>query len=136
MKDKEEWLEISNLDKLVNFSRKIIYSNLGEQYADLTNEDFLNMVENMNSESMNELDRILPMDEAKNIFKPFVKTKKNKKTFETKLLIMESDYDIVLQQISSRMISNIVRGLVKKGLVESAFDEEKNDFVFWLKKEN
>ena len=49
--------------------------------------------------------------------------------------MLESDYDNVLRQLSERMISNIVRNLVKKGLVESAFDEDKNDFVFWIKKD-
>jgi hypothetical protein len=32
------------------------------------------------------------------------------------------------------MVSNIISGLVQKGLVETAFDEEANDFVFWVKK--
>ena len=31
------------------------------------------------------------------------------------------------------MVSNMISNLVKKGLLESAFDEEKNDFVFWKK---
>jgi hypothetical protein len=31
------------------------------------------------------------------------------------------------------MVSNIISGLVQKGLVETAFDEEANDFVFWVK---
>ena len=31
------------------------------------------------------------------------------------------------------MVSNIVKGLVSRGLVESAFDSEKNDFVFWVR---
>jgi hypothetical protein len=31
------------------------------------------------------------------------------------------------------MVSNIVRGLVKKGVLDSAFDNDKNDFIFWVK---
>ena len=42
--------------------------------------------------------------------------------------LLESDYDTILRQLSERMISNIVRNLVNRGLVESAFDEEKNDY--------
>lgn len=129
------WLEIVDLTKLINFSRKVIYSNMGEEYADLSNMDFLSAVENMQESNIKELDSILPIVEAKAIFEPYIKKERNKKTFETRLSIKESDYDEVLQQLSQRMISNIVRNLVKKGLVESAFDEEKNDFVFWLKKE-
>ena len=31
------------------------------------------------------------------------------------------------------MVSNILNQLVQKGLVESAFDTESNDFIFWVK---
>jgi hypothetical protein len=33
------------------------------------------------------------------------------------------------------MISNIIQGLVKKGVLHTAFDNEKNDFIFWVKTE-
>ena len=46
-------------------------------------------------------------------------------------------FDEILIQLNQRMVSNIVRGLVKKGVVDSAFDSERNDFIFWVKdKEN
>ena len=38
--------------------------------------------------------------------------------------------------MNSRMISNLLNGLVSKGLVESSYDSELNDFVFWIKDEN
>jgi len=31
------------------------------------------------------------------------------------------------------MVSNILQGLVQRGIVETAFDDESNDFVFWVK---
>lgn len=131
----DDWLEIIDLTKLINFSRKVIYSNIGEEHTDLSNMEFLKAIENMQENNLKELDSILPIIEAKAIFEPYLKKERNKKTFKTRISIKESDYDEVLQQLGQRMISNIVRNLVKKGLVESAFDEEKNDFVFWLKKE-
>ena len=39
-----------------------------------------------------------------------------------------------MEQLCERMVSNIIQSLVKKGLVETAFDNEKNDFIFWVKK--
>ena len=33
------------------------------------------------------------------------------------------------------MTSNIVNGLVQKGLIETAFDSEANDFIFWIKED-
>ena len=40
----------------------------------------------------------------------------------------------MVRDINGRMISNTMRSLVEKDLIEVAFDNDKNDFVFWLKK--
>ena len=32
--------------------------------------------------------------------------------------------------------SKILNGLVNKGLVETAYDSESNDFIFWVKDDN
>ena len=39
----------------------------------------------------------------------------------------------IVHKLNDRMVSNIISGLVQKGLVETAFDNEVNDFVFWVK---
>ena len=39
----------------------------------------------------------------------------------------------IVSRLNDRMVSNIIVGLVQKGLVETAFDDESNDFVFWVK---
>lgn len=132
----DQWLNIVNLDKLINFSRKVVYANLGEEYTDVSDVGFLELVENMPEEQLEEMNTILSLSEARAIFKPFVRQQRHKKTLNIKISILESDYDIILRQLSERMISNIVRNLVNRGLVESAFDEEKNDFVFWVKKDH
>ena len=130
-----QWLNIVNLDKLINFSRKVVYANLGEEYSDASDANFLHLVENMPEEQQEEMNSILSLSEARAIFKPFVRQQRHKKTLNIKTSILESDYDTILRQLSERMISNIVRNLVNRGLVESAFDEEKNDFIFWVKKD-
>lgn len=132
----DQWLNIVNLDKLINFSRKVVYANLGEEYTDVSDAGFLELVENMPEEQVEEMNTILSLSEARAIFKPFVRQQRHKKTLNIKISILESDYDTILKQLSERMISNIVRNLVNRGLVESAFDEEKNDFVFWVKKDH
>lgn len=132
----DQWLNIVNLDKLINFSRKVVYANLGEEYTDVSDAGFLELVENMPEEQLEEMNSILSLSEARAIFKPFVRQQRHKKTLNIKTSILESDYDTILRQLSERMISNIVRNLVNRGLVESAFDEEKNDFVFWVKKDH
>jgi len=35
--------------------------------------------------------------------------------------------------MNGRLVSNMLTSLVSKGLIESAYDEQINDFVFWIK---
>ena len=135
--DEEEreggWMEIVNLDKLVDFSRKVIFYNFDEENNDLSDKDFLKKIEKIEDQDSKEMDRLLPHDEVKNILSSLTFKKRNKNTKQVALFIKEPDYDEALAQINQRMVSNIVKGLVAKGLVESAYDSEKNDFVFWVK---
>lgn len=129
----EGWMEIVNLDKLVDFSRKVIYYNFDEANDGLNDEDFMKKIEKIEQKDSEEMNRVLPKDEAKAIFLTFAFKKRNKTTHKTAMFIKELDYEEVLAQLNQRMVSNIVKGLVSKGLVESAFDNEKNDFIFWVK---
>ena len=127
------YLEISNVDKLVNFSRRLIYYNFDDESENLSDADFFDQVQKIKQEDLPEMDKYLPFDEAKNIMKSLLIKRRHKKTKIPKLFMKESDYDEVLIQLNKRLVSNIVRGLVNKGVVESAFDDEKNDFIFWVK---
>lgn len=133
--ERDGYLEISNIDKLVNFSRRLIYYNFDDESEKLSDADFFEQVQKIKQEDMPELDKYLPFDEAKNIMKSLLIKRRHKKTKVAKLFMKESDYDELLIQLNKRMVSNIVRGLVNKGVVESAFDDEKNDFIFWVKDE-
>ncbi len=126
------WLEVVNVDKLINFSRKIIYHNFDEDNSNLTDSEFLQKVDSsIDKENQKEIDCLLPFGECKAIFKPFLVRVLSKDDLYYK--IKEDDYDEILIQMNRRMVSNIVKDLVAKGLVESAFDNDKNDFVFWVK---
>lgn len=127
------WMEVVNLEKLVNFSRKVIFYNFDEENAELKDSDFLDKIEKIENTPNAEMDKVLPYPECKLMLQSMTIKKKNKKTQETKYFLKEGDYDVFLSQLNQRMISNIVQGLVKKGILESAFDSEKNDFVFWIK---
>lgn len=128
-----KWLEVVNLDKLVNFSRRLIFYNFDDEHKDIDDKDFLKKIENIKDSDSIEMDTILPFEEAKAILKSIIFSKRHKKTKKIKYFMRDSDYDDVLIQLNRRMVSNIVMGLVKKGVLESAFDDEKNDFVFWVK---
>jgi Mg/Co/Ni transporter MgtE len=129
----EGWMEIVNIDKLVDFSRRVIFYNFDEANDDLDDEDFMKKIEKIESKDSTEMDKVLPRDEVKAIFSDLVFKKRNKNTKKIALFIKEEDYEEVLAQLNQRMVSNIVKGLVSRGLVESAFDSEKNDFVFWVR---
>ena len=132
--DDDSWMEVLNLDKLADFSRRIVYSNFDEDNDKYSDEEFLDIVGEMklNKENYEELEQLLPIKETTLILKSLCIVKNRKK--RTVYLIKEIDYDEFLVQLSQRMISNIILGLVKKDLVETAWDDEKNDFVFWVKK--
>jgi len=136
MKDEDDdFMEVVNLDKLVEFSRQLIFYNFAiEDEDDETDDEFISKVKNIKKEDKEELDRLLPFKESKLIFKSSLKKQINRRTKKIRYVIKESDYDEVLVELNSRMVSNIIRSLVKKGLVETAFDDDKNDFVFWVSK--
>ena len=133
--ERDDFMEVVNLDRLVEFSRQLIFYNFAiEDDDDETDDEFIAKVKNIKKEDKEELDRLLPFQESKLIFKSSVRKQVNRKTKKVRYVIKESDYDEVLVELNSRMVSNIIRSLVKKGLVEAAFDDDKNDFVFWVSK--
>lgn len=133
--EEDGWMEVISLDKLANFSRKVIYYNFDEQNNSLGDREFLEKIDKIEHTNNKELDKVLPMDETKAILSDLTFKKRNKKDKKVYTFIKESDYEEALLQMNERMVSNIVKNLVSRGLVESAFDSEKNDFVFWVKKD-
>tara|TARA_B100001778_G_C18206477_1_gene458060 strand:+ start:144 stop:575 length:432 start_codon:yes stop_codon:yes gene_type:complete len=130
------WLEIVNVDKLVNFSRRLIYHNFGDSSKDMDDEEFLAAVKKLPKDEIEEMDQVLPFQECKIIAKEYIKKRRHKKTKEISYFIREDDYNNVLIEYNRRMVSNIVASLVSRGALDMAFDDEKNDFIFWVKKED
>lgn len=75
------------------------------------------------------LEKKLTIEETKSIASPILKQKqKDGKTF-----ITHKDFREILEELNKRIISNILVELTKEGVIESAFDNEQNDFIFWVK---
>lgn len=129
----EDWMEVVNVDKLINFSRKIIYQNFDRANDALDDLAFIDKVKAMRVKDNPELNRILPYKEAYLIFSEYLITQED--DGKLRYYIKNDDYDTYLNKLNERMVSNIVQNLVSKGYVETAFDNEKNDFVFWVNKE-
>ena len=130
----EEWMEVVNVTKLVNFSRKLVYFNFDQDFSHLDDTDFILKIQQIKVEDEPELDEVLSYKESLLIFNQYLIRKKEIGEIRYSTYIKDDDYDLFLEQLSERMVSNIIHNLVKKGLVETAYDNEKNDFVFWVKK--
>ena len=124
-----EWFIIKDLESFVKYTRKLVF----ESYD---NDKFSNNSTNLSSTDQEELEKLLPYNESLVIVQSIAKKQKNKKNNKTRLVINENIYIDILTGLGERMTSNIIQGLVKKGLIETAFDDESNDFVFWIKDED
>lgn len=127
---KDEWLEISNLRKFTNYIRTMVFVGFIEDNPD---EDITKCFEELSKKEKKELDEVLGIKECLIIVKNLAKKARNKKTNEIKYLLNNIRLNKIIEEINQRLVSNIIQALVSKGVLETAFDVEKNDFVFWVK---
>lgn len=133
--DDDQWMEVVNVTKLLNFSRKLVFYNFDSTYSSLDDEEFILKVQEIKLSEEPEVDKLLPYKESLLMFNEHLRREKRKNSAKGyTIYIKDKDYDLFLEQLCERMVSNIIQSLVKKGLVETAFDNEKNDFIFWVKK--
>lgn len=133
-----DWLEISDIDKFTDYIRNVVYINFKD---DSINDDDYEIdinkcFEKLSKEEKQELESILDKKECINIIRESSRKVRHKKTRQIKYLMNDKILFTIIENINQRMVSNLISSLVKKGLLESAFDEEKNDFVFWTKEKN
>jgi len=128
----EKWYTVPDLEKFTDKARAIVYNNFGVWQ----NKDNLDiMIDDVIENDKEEFDKVLSHKEALLIIKELVKKQKNRKTNQIRYTINDSIFADIIYRLNDRMVSNIVSGLVQKGLIETAFDDETNDFVFWIKEE-
>lgn len=121
---------IKDLDKFVYAARALIFNNFGKNEESPTDID--KMLDTITPDEQEEFDRVLSQDESLLIIKSLLKKKisKSKKEY---YVLSDSVFVKILDSLNDRMVSNMLNNLVNKGLVETAFDTETNDFVFWVK---
>lgn len=129
-----EWFVINDLDEFAEKTRTIVYNNFGNSEEESSEIDF--MIDELAEDSKADLDRVLSHSESLLIIKNIVKKQVNKKTKDHRFILNDSLFAEIIQSLNDRMVSNILQGLVSKGLVESSYDSELNDFVFWVKDQN
>lgn len=126
--------EIVDLEKFVESTRTLVYHQFGNKEGLPKNIDSL--IQRLNQEELDEMNKCLTQSESLNILQKFIKRQKNKYTKETRVSITDDNYMLYIEELNSRMISNMLAKLASEGLLETAFDEEINDFVFWAKDNN
>jgi len=131
---KEKWFEvkITDIDKLES-TRVLVFDAFGKN--EKSNADELTLMMNqLKDHEKEELETVLTQSEAMTIAQDFIKTKKNKRN-ESIYIISEKKYMEMIESFNSRLVSNMLRNLTGMGILDSAYDSELNDFVFWVKEE-
>lgn len=128
MKKENDWYVVKDLEIFVDKTRALVFNAFGNS------EDSLNVsLDVLDSEDKKEMDRILSLDECLVIAKTILRKQTHKTKLDTRYLVSDNLYYKFVSSLNERMIGNILNSLVNKGLVESAFDSESNDFIFWCK---
>jgi hypothetical protein len=132
---KQEWYIVKNLEEFIESSRSLVYNNFGNNVD--KNDSIDNMISIVVSdEEKKELDSVLSHEESSIIITALLKKEINKKTKKHRYVMTEKMFLSIIESLNDRMVSNMLNGLVNKGLLETGFDEETNDFIFWIKDEN
>jgi hypothetical protein len=82
------------------------------------------------------MNETLTHDESAIIIKNHAKKQINKKTKEVRYCLTDKLLQTIIEDLNNRMISNILNSLVNKGILDSAYDSDQNDFIFWVKEED
>jgi hypothetical protein len=84
---------------------------------------------------LEELNKVLTQQESMVIVKNLLKKQTNKHTNQIRYVLDEEIFLKIVEALNTRLVSNLLSSLVSKGLIESAYDHEINDFVFWCKED-
>lgn len=129
--DNYNWFIIKDFQKFINDTRAFVFTN----FASNKDSEEYRFSEQLSMLEKEELDKVLTFSETENIAKGFLRKQSNNKTKEIRYLMSEDNFLKIVESLNTRMVSNLIRELVKKGLLETAFDTEVNDFVFWAKED-
>lgn len=124
--------EIKDIEEFTESARKIVFSGFGKSIEE-TKDDFTDMLEQLSDNEEREMNEVLSQKESLSIVESLAKKQTNKTTKQIRYIINEKIFEDVLEALNARLVSNILSNLIKKDLIESAYDDKINDFVFWVK---
>lgn len=127
-----EWYYINNLTDFVNSSRQLVFKFFGH-ISDQDPDSALLNIDKFTDEEKEELEQSLSYEESLSIIKELAKKQTNKKKKIERYCINDKILQEIIEALNSRLVSNILNNLTNKGILESGYDSEVNDFVFWVK---
>jgi hypothetical protein len=130
---KDNWYVIHDMDAFTNHVRVLVYNAFGSGLSEDKDDPEIDDLISVKPEDKDELDKILSFEESLNITTQIVKKQKNKKTNSIRYVVNDIIFSEVLESLNDRMVSNLLNNLVNKGILETGFDNETNDFLFWIK---
>lgn len=131
----DQWFFISNFDEFVDHSRSLVFKFFGD-VNEIADDSITASVYNMTDKETEEMDQTLTHDEAAAIVKNYAKQQINRKTNKIRYCLTDKILQLIIEDLNSRIVSNILTKLVANDVLDSAFDTEKNDFIFWVKEED
>lgn len=132
MNNDESSFVVKDFHGFVDSARSLVFNSFGKNTENDTDELSIKI----NESEQNELDRILSFEESSVICKEFLQKQTNKKTNRVRYIVNDDIFMSIIESLNDRMTSNILNDLVRKGLVETGYDSESNDFIFWIKDDN
>lgn len=131
---KEKWFEVKDLSEFVNSTRKMVFHFFGKLNETENPNSLLKEIWEMSEEELAELNSTLTYDECLVITKDHLRVETKK--MSERYYVSDSIFMTIVEEINSRLVSNILNRLAAKGLIETAFDDTINDFCFWISDEN
>ena len=128
---KSEWYRINDLKIFIKHTRFMVFETFGDS-NDRAGDDFTELMSKQKLKDKKEMERLLPAKETVQIVTAGIK-KRLSKDGEIEFTVTNKACKKILEERNARMVSNILAKLSSEGLIETAFDSEKNDFVFWVK---
>ena len=123
----DEWYIVKDIDGFVESARILVFNNFGKK--DSSEETNLEI----SISDKEEIDKILSFEESEIICKELLKKKTTKDKKSNRFIVNDDIFLSIIQSLNDRMVSNILNSLVNRGLVETAYDSDSDDFVFWMK---
>jgi hypothetical protein len=125
--DHEEQFVIDKLGDFLQATRVWVYGIFGAMHDKDSSELLKYKYDDLDEEEKQEINEYLTLKEVTTISKDYIRFDKKDKRF----IIGVHEYEKLVQDITGRLVSNLMNGLVAKGQLECAFDDEKQDFIFW-----